>query len=130
MIVPQSKQEWLDLMIKTSLEGGFPSLSEDGKLCRYRGAAGRKCTIGLLVDDADYGDGRVIEGQTAEDIVHFLPAWVNGDDADVVAGLMDVQEAHDISAADTAIVGESWDHGEFLNLLKGCQIFDGCKFPA
>lgn len=122
MTVPQSKQEWLDLLIKTSLEGGFPSLKGNGSVCMYRGNQGRKCFIGHLIPDGAYQ--LRLEGPLYR-VMAMLPEWVPG-----VALLAEVQWVHDSLASQCALYGEKWSHEKMVDELRNTKIFQDCKFPA
>lgn len=119
---PQNPQEWLDKLIQTSLENNFPSLDDDGDVCRYRGRLGRECAIGVVIPDELYD--KAIEGADASYVVEqsfCLPKWVREFS---VAALKEVQSTHDL----TAYNGQ-WNHAEFMERLRDCEIFKGCKFP-
>lgn len=124
MTVPQSKQAWLNLMIRTSLAGGFPS-SEDvpcGAKCLYRSPEGRKCAIGLLIPDERYD--KTLEGEINARLRRRLPEWQK---PMKTRELNAVQQCHDYQALDMASGG--WDHARFVEDLKLTGVFRDCRFP-
>lgn len=122
MTVPQSRQEWLDLIIKTSLEGGFPSVEYDGCAnpgrCVYLSPTGRMCVIGLLIDREKYSSS--LEGNLRNKVLEVLPEWAQQLGRHVLSS---VQACHDSRARGP------WDHKAFVENLRNLNVFTDCKFP-
>ena len=63
--------EYKNLLLKTSLEGGFPAVKVDEPIsCSYLTAEGRKCAVGLLIPDGH--DAQKARGDVAA-ILHDYP---------------------------------------------------------
>ena len=105
-----TKLEYYELLVKTSLEGGFPARVSEGmaSVCKYRCEDGKKCAIGLIMPDGFYRpdmEGRAVNRVTG----HTIPDWFpEGVDMDQV---MEIQAAHD----GMTII---WRHERFVGLLK------------
>lgn len=124
---PQNCQEWLDELIKRSLENRFPSVSADGTSCRYRGEGGRECAIGLVISDENYSpeiEGVPVEGGGS--VRASLPGWIVGFRQ---RDLTQVQQAHDKQAIAMHWRRVDWNHRKFVEDLKECSLFQGCQFP-
>jgi len=111
-----TKQEYFNLLEKTSLEGRFPSLYKDfdgsnGDRCMYLSEEGNKCAFGLLIPDELYDPS--FEGETVEKLIpNHLPASLipEGMNLDQV---YDIQNIHDT----LALRNKSWNHDKFMSRI-------------
>lgn len=106
-----TKKEYYDLLVKTSLEGGFPAI-DDGGNCLYRTSDGKACGIGIIMPDAFYNRlTRTQKTFAVDQIVNerSLPSWVP-EDCDVKI-LLEVQGVHDS-------LRDKWSHAKFVRRLK------------
>lgn len=103
------KQEYLELLIKTSAEGGFPAIDYDG-VCSYRAPDGRRCAVGLVIPDDVYSED--MEGDNVLDISddYDLGELVEGVNLMQLHGL---QKSHDSLASQ-----ETWDHNKFVASVR------------
>jgi hypothetical protein len=118
-----TKQEYFDLLVKTSKEGGFPATSSYGG-CYYRSPEGKKCTIGLLIPDELYNSTMEFEDIT-KIITYIVPV-----DGFTVDDYCSVQSAHDDMAIklQSIITGQSiWNHAEFVDKLLDVHCFQGVQ---
>lgn len=96
-----TKQQVFDLVVAGLHSQGYKrSVSEDGLTCRYRGAYGRKCSIGHLIDDEEYEKRMEFclwGHQPALRKVLGLPLGYNP----LFALLEDLQHAHDFAESPT-----------------------------
>lgn len=110
-----TKQEYYDLLVRTSAEGGFPSM--EGGRCRYRTDTGRRCAVGLLIPDEMYEPG--METNNAYWLERRFPqvqaVFPDEMDADE---LRRVQTVHDELAQDLG-----WDHQSFVANLNTLHCF-------
>ena len=57
--------EMIDVVIEYfSRPGAKLSIIDDSKQCRYRNEVGRKCAVGVFIDDCDYSE--TIEGKSLD----------------------------------------------------------------
>ena len=121
-----TRQELFDLFVETSKNGGFPSGKpephcDDGYSCLYRTEDGKKCLIGLLIDDQDYNSN--LENLTPshdeiwERIKNKIPYIQHKDH------LRSLQCIHDKLARRMFLYKEPWDHEEFVRQLSQHFIF-------
>lgn len=104
--------EYRDLIVATSLAGGFPAVQSKGSdgdpCCCYRTDDGKRCVAGLLIPDDKYERG--MEGSTCH-------AYIVKNVLDIPKGmsLADVgvlQTAHDDLAFEKV-----WDHAAFVKKI-------------
>ena len=109
-----TKNEYKDLLIKTSEAGHFPAMGRvnNGVTCMYLTPEGRKCAIGILLPDGhDAQKARVSAAFLFDDypdLKQFIP------DGMTVYDLVRVQLLHD----DIALWREKWDHNGFVNRIQ------------
>jgi hypothetical protein len=107
-------EEYRDLLISTSANGGFPS--HEGNFCRYRNPDCKACAIGLLLDDdtAKKLDGTsstgVWSGACWDVVREFVPTGMTQGMA------TQLQEAHDDLALDD--INNHWDHDSFVQKVN------------
>lgn len=112
-----TKQEYFDLLVKTSREGGFPARNVHGS-CVYRTEDGKKCAVGLLIPDTRYKV--MMEGSAAAlfavhtELRDIIPKEMS------VVDLQQVQNVHDNNP-----YMEGWDHEKFVEGLTGLDCFAG-----
>ncbi len=109
-------REYFDLLVKTSKEGRFPSLNEQGEPeCCYRGMDDRNCPVGLIMPDDCWSKN--FEGNEIpsiwEDEWDWLPEGMELKDLQVIQGI------HDYRCVD------NWNHNEFVKQLQGLSCFAG-----
>lgn len=122
-MIPNSAQEYLDLLVATSLAGGFPSTKRDPATneptCLYRGEDGKKCVVGHVIPDEMYDPQ--MEKMTAsalfEERPSLVPDWAR--DSNAERAFTEIQMVHD----SLAVTG--WDHDRFVEGLLKCQMFKG-----
>lgn len=102
-----SKQQVFDFVVRGLVAQGGPSLAplpgpdDPGFRCMYRGVGGRKCAVGLLIEDANYHAALEGECATSDAVRAALGEefWAGlgypDRDGDVVAMLEVLQEEHD-----------------------------------
>ena len=112
-----TKQEYYDLLVTTSRNGGFPAVRVDDYCfnnCVYRGGDGRKCAVGLIMPDDRYK--KELEGTTASHVckvcgTDWVPKGITAED------LENIQSAHDnLSNGD-------WRHIDFVTELDQLVCF-------
>ena len=112
-----TKQEYYDLLVTTSRNGGFPAIRVDDhgfNNCVYRGEDGRRCAVGLIMPDDRYK--KELEGSTASHVckicgVDWIPEGI------MAADLENIQSAHDnLSNGD-------WSHIDFVTELDQLVCF-------
>lgn len=111
-----TRQEYLDLLVKTSREGGFPSVG--ASYCRYRGECGRKCVVGLLIPDEKYCPK--MEFMSASNLLAQFPGSVDIPEGLSSRDLYGVQKQHDNFAFQDA-----WSHHAFVERLLNLDCFAG-----
>lgn len=101
-------QEVFTFVVTKLFEQRVPALAdgEDGFVCRYRGANGVKCAVGLLIPDAIYTPA--MEGMPVGELARVYDLPVIESHAEL---LIDLQEAHDGAAINS--VGNA----EYMHLL-------------
>jgi hypothetical protein len=118
--MPTTKQEYLDLILRKSREGKFPS-REPRKQCLYR-LGDRACLVGLLISDEEYNskmEGLVVQ-TVYEDKLAEPPTFLSVDE------LKHLQiDCHDTFAR----CDEEWEHDKFISRLRESGIFSDCVFP-
>lgn len=114
-----TKQEYLDLVVTTSRNGGFPSIvrSDNCELrdpnCLYRSDNGKKCVAGLLIPDDKYSE--VMEGQAIDTLIEECSLFSIIPHGMTLPELVECQELHDDNAGHVP-----WPHDEFVDgLLSG-----------
>lgn len=141
-LTPLTKQEYFDLLVKTSREGGFPSVvptsgeTQVGYDCAYRTADGRKCGIGLLIPDTKYV--RPMEGArpTADfwaaypDAIRPVEGFRHAGSLHATNDYIAVQMAHDALAVDYHGNLKAWDHAEFVRRLLELPCFAGVEYAG
>ena len=121
-----TKQQYYDLLVKTSAEGGFPSLNTERDACRYRGTNGKKCAVGLIMPDEVYC--LRMEGQLAMSAcelagnLDWIPEGMTPRD------LVGIQRAHDwecqnLIFGDADGVVTPWSHARFVANLNNLSCF-------
>ena len=114
-----TRQEYYDLLVKTSEDGGFPARDYlyEPPPCKYRTSDGKKCAIGIIMPDNFYGEE--MEGKSISVILDFaihnfsIPVdWIP--EGMTVADLYLIQYIHDNLPV--------WDHKKFVEKLNetGC----------
>jgi hypothetical protein len=119
-----TKQEYFDLLVKTSKEGGFPANSIYGG-CYYRSPEGKKCTIGLLIPDPLYNSAMEFV-----DITKIIP-YIVPVDGFMIDDYCLVQSTHDgmVIKQQSVITGQSiWNHTEFVSNLLDLPCFQGVQW--
>lgn len=136
-----TKLDYFNLLIQTSKERGFPSLSHhDGcTTCSYRGVCGRKCAVGLLIPDDRYSSH--LEGLAADSIM--IRDRIDIPEGMSMYDLCACQEVHDagmprmsdlisdliemFGSKEKALekANEYWDHGLFVQRLLKLECFLG-----
>ena len=120
--LPATKKAYHDLLLATSLAGGFPSAHDVAGMvtCRYRGDNGRACAAGLLIPDDRYAES--FEGSSIDELLGehkplhdlVLPEGLSALD------LGAAQSAHDNTYSQCKREGrkdsrgEYWDHALFV----------------
>ena len=107
--------EYYDLLVKTSLEGGFPAI--ENYQCGYRTASGRRCAVGLILPDSLYSPD--MEGELCLEVcktagTDWLPDGVRYED------LAKIQDIHDTKSS-----RQPWDHHRFVAELAAVPCFSG-----
>ena len=109
-----TKDEYKDLLIKTSEAGHFPAMGRvnNGVTCMYLTPEGRKCAIGILLPDGhDAQKARVSAAFLFDDypdLKQFIPEGM------MVRDLLNIQQVHD----HVALMRKEWDHNEFVNRIQ------------
>ncbi len=122
-----TKQEYYDLLVKTSAEGGFPSLRDDRERslnkgsdpsvnCAYRGQNGRKCAFGLLIPDDCYA--KTMEGKHAGAVIENFKLQAVVPEGLDKSNLLDIQSIHDSESGYAC-----WNHGQFVTRLNRHHCF-------
>jgi hypothetical protein len=112
-----TKQEYLDLIVRTSLAGRFPAYDKKKAECKYRMPNGNKCFVGLILPDEKYYPE--LEGKTADDrdILELVDTPVG-----VTPGeLLEIQKVHD----NIAYAGDEWNHTNLVRKLLALSCFAG-----
>lgn len=116
-------QEYYDLLVRSAVDGTFPS--HDGAVCVYRGdrtgGCPRRCAVGVLIPDARYTD--IVEDSSCDeewwekfhDCVS-LPAGLERED------LEKAQYAHDSSRST-----DGWNKESFLQKINALDCFARVK---
>jgi len=122
-----TKQEYKDLLIKSALDGTFPSVGtyiapngEEKKACMYRGPGGKKCAAGLLIPDDKFEpawNNKKLWGGMIIDTIQ-MPEGMTSED------IIAVQQIHDDLAMSND--GIEWTAEKFIELVNTSYIFDGC----
>lgn len=112
--VKVTKQQYYDLLVKTSEAGGFPSVyihPVDHVMtgCAYLARDGKKCVVGLLMPDGHPAQQsghyfRTLLERTP-DLANIIPEGMKADD------LHDLQTIHDS-------MKHGWNHEEFLQRIQ------------
>lgn len=96
----RTAQQIFDTVVKWLRQQGCQSKADD-ESCFYRGPAGLKCAVGILLPDSAYN--LLMEGNTVLDLVrenkarHWLPDDLANEFTTHMNLLMDLQHAHDSS---------------------------------
>jgi hypothetical protein len=103
---------------------------DDGGSCRLRGQDGRRCAIGVLIDDAHYserleglGIAYYTTGQDGPLLKALARSGVDAYQSRVVALLQDLEEVHD--AGDVA----AW-HTQLDDLARRHELHDAVALAA
>lgn len=113
-----TKQDFLDLLARTSRAGGFPS--DNSNTCLYRTDDGRKCPVGLLIPDEKYC--RDMEEKGADELFGRFPELLDHlPDGMTVADLGTVQDIHDRRSTHR----DGWNHRAFVDSLLALDCFWG-----
>jgi hypothetical protein len=114
-----TKREYYDLLVKTSLEGGFPAM--DGFSCAYRAESGRRCALGVIIPDEHYRpqmeSAGNIYGLSQKGFVTESEPWFP--EGVTFQDLYEVQDAHDGLSSTT----HPWDHEQFVRKLSRLSCF-------
>jgi hypothetical protein len=116
-------QEFYDLLVKTSLEGGFPARTTNKNHCLYRGPEGRRCVTGLVLPDKLYRPE--FEQKPVDSLFdavgdHWLPTGITR------MAMSRLQRVHD-----SQLLGDEWDHHLFLKNINQQECFkDIRRLPA
>jgi len=118
-------KEYFDLLVKTSEEGGFPSVHGIYSTCKYRNECGRKCAIGILIPDSEYRSELENNGVLELFDYNLLKGdetWIPTKDGVRLTSeeLNSVQLTHDLMSWQ---FGGRWDHFAFVNKLADLKIF-------
>jgi hypothetical protein len=126
-----TRREYYDLLVRTSLEGGFPSvdltqIGPGNNGCSYRTPDGKRCAVGVLIPDWRYGPG--MEGKLAGDLINEFSLEDIIPDGMDVGQLHQVQNVHDTLAYEVddttnRYVPRKWDHGRFVADLNELHFF-------
>lgn len=120
-----TKQEYFDLLVKTSKDGGFPAINVEKTIpgcqfsgnvnrCKYRTNDGKKCAFGLLIPDDKYS--HLFEGKSLEGLPDYIQYYFP--DGLCMRDMMSVQVVHDKYAT-----YESWNHTDFVQRLLHLPCF-------
>lgn len=103
-------QEYYNLLVKTSKEGGFPA-KENGEP-KYFCKDGRRCPVGLIIPD-NIKIKEVDGSNTAYALFDIIETWFP--EGMNVYDLQDIQDIHDEQ-------GKEWSHEGFVKDLNklGC----------
>lgn len=115
-----TKQEYLDLIVRTSRAGLFPAVREDiygDEQCRYRTPDGRRCFAGLLIPDEKYD--QTLEGKTVD--TPQVAKVIEVPDGMTLDELYAIQNTHD----DVVFCSKPWDHGAVIARLLALPCFHG-----
>lgn len=115
--------QYLRLLEKTSLNGGFPA--NEGDACTYRTKDGKKCAVGLIMPDKYWIPGR--NTSCIKDIHDecSLDKWIpKGIDLDDLA---DIQFTHDDLTNLFDRTKKEWDHSLFMKRLMRLDCFKPFK---
>lgn len=110
-----NKQEYFDLLEKTSLEGKFPAVQKNfdnvgGTRCVYRSPEGNMCAFGLLIPDEQYDSS--LEGLLVDEIIpEFLTESIIPEGM-TLEDLKEIQRSHDSQVL--SICGRKWNHERFM----------------
>lgn len=121
-----TKREYYDLLVRSARDGTFPSVDDHGN-CRYRGPAGQRCAVGLLIPDDRYTPD--LEGISAFSqllagaLAGLVPEGLTRKD------LSRIQQLHDHHALDEDEQVTVWDAGAFVADLNRLPFFADCA-PA
>jgi hypothetical protein len=115
-----TKSEYFDLLEKTSLEGGFPSIDlycTGPGSCRYRSLNGLGCVVGLLIPDELYSPG--MEGIGISDLVKRCRELISHIPSGLTLGqLHRLQRLHDTIGQHlyetTGVNKLYWSHEDFM----------------
>lgn len=101
-----TKQEIFDKVWCGILAQGQPSMDESDRFCMYRGADGRKCAAGHLIDDEHYHRNlelvAVDFGYFNNEVVEALQNSIGTLDNELVVLIRELQIAHDTSSSERA----------------------------
>lgn len=113
-----TKQEYLDLIVRTSKAGLFPARgTSPGADCLYRTPEGRKCFAGLLIPDDKYKPS--LEGALAN--YHEVMTIITVPGGMTDNDLCDVQAVHDFWSRKHT----EWDHDRVVARLLALPCFAG-----
>lgn len=110
-----NKQEYYDLLVKTSLEGGFPAIERSSNSCKYRSSNGKKCAVGIIIPDNVYE--KRFEGRSINQILKhycFDQSWIP--DGIRISDLKNIQILHDCNT-------DNWNHNYFIRCLNSLPCF-------
>ena len=104
-----TKREYYDLLVKTSLEGGFPSM--EGSTCKYHSRDGKRCVAGLLIpDDISHP---MFEGNIIDTLCEYnsqLESVITSEEIPLTL-IKKCQYLHDV------VMEEPWNHELFVERL-------------
>ena len=116
-----TRQQYLDLLLKTSAEGRFPGYARGS--CRYMDGQGRKCAVGILLPEnhpATSHKGDVFDmTEDNPDVLELFPEGLG------LTAMRIVQRAHDAVAAN---LRGDWDHNLFVWFLHDTRLFEDLNF--
>lgn len=116
-------QEYRDLLVKMSREGGFPSykMTDNGPQCLYRSTDGKQCAAGPLMPNEKYrpqfDDG---VDCTCSSIESKFPNTFDIPEGMNINDVYEVQKCHDGLVTQSKVVPD-WNHKLFVYRID--QIF-------
>jgi hypothetical protein len=128
-----TKQEYYDLLVKTSLEGGFPARESWHTGCKYRTTDGKKCAVGLLIPDEKYSYDVERQG-TVIGLSAVYPDLVNSilPENMIWEHLREIQKVHDYhidkcSKDQNDVPYTYWEHDTFVKNLNELECFSNVQ---
>jgi len=124
-----TKQEYYDLLVKTSLDGGFPAKDYWSDGCKYLAKDGKKCAVGLLIPEDKYdkdldwlGPIYKVYERHKELIDSILPENITVNDLELIQGKHD---SHLTFCGKNLTSGnwKEWDHKVFVDGLNSLNCF-------
>lgn len=116
-----NRQKYLELLIKTSAEGGFPAAKLDNSkflhfMCYYR-LNDRKCAIGILIPDNVYH--KDMECGDVYKLIDRFPSLKEHFPKDVAPEeFYNIQQIHDNLAKKCSQQNMKWPHETFVTQIK------------